>query len=201
MPEPKKTRDSSSRVQITVALIGLLGVVATALISNWNNIFPRRTAALATSVAPSTTSASESAKRIERPPQGAEPPEQDSEHRVHSNGRMVIRATYLYDLDSGVEQDAGADFWWEHETMKTWFLTPQNGAAFYVVGPVKFESVKWSDMEHFPYSTEKINATEGAANRIPAGTVVAYRTHKGRLGKLIVDDYGFNLAIRWRTYD
>ncbi len=201
MPEPEKTRDSSSRVQITVALIGLLGVVATALISNWNNIFPKRSPAPTPSIASSTTSGSAAAKRIERPPQGPEPPKQDSEHPVHSNGHMVIRATYRYDLDSGVEQDAGADFWWEHQTMKTWFLTPENGAAFYVVGEVKFESVKWSDMERFPYSTEKIDATEGPSNRIPAGTVVAYRTHKGRLGKLIVDDYGSNLTIRWRTFD
>jgi hypothetical protein len=201
MPEPRETRDSSSRVQITVALIGLLGVIATALISNWNHIFPRNAPAPTPSVAPVTTSGSAPAKRIERVPQETEPPEEGSEHRVHSNGHMVIRATYLYDLDRGEEQDADADFWWEHETMKTWFLTPENGAAFYVVGPVKFEAVKWSDMERFPYSTAKINATEGPSNRIPAGTVVAYRTHEGRLGKLIVDDYGSNLSIRWRTYD
>jgi hypothetical protein len=201
MPEPKETRDSSTRVQITVALIGLLGVIAAALISNWNHIFPRGAPAQTASVAPATKSGSAAAKRIERPPQGTGSPEQGSEHRVHSNGHMVIRATYLYDLDSGAEQELGADFWWEHQTMEKWFLTPENGAAFYVVGAVEFESVKWSEMERFPYSTEKINATHGPMNRIPSGTVVAYRTHTGRLGKLIVDEYGSDLNIRWRTFD
>lgn len=201
MPEPKETRDSSSRVQITVALIGLMGVIATALISNWNHIFPRNASAPTASVAPAITPGPASAKRIEKPPQGSDRPEPGSVRPVHSNGRMVIRATYLYDLDSGAEQELGADLWWEHQTKKIWFLTPENGAAFYVVGPVEFESVKWSEMEHFPYSTEKINATDGPLNRIPSGTVVAYRTHTGRLGKLIVDEYGSNLNIRWRTFD
>ncbi len=81
------------------------------------------------------------------------------------------------------------------------FLTPQNGAAFYVVGPTLLESVRWSDMERFPYSTERIMITEGPSNRVPAGTVVAYKTNEGRLGKFIVDRAGFGYAIRWRTYD
>lgn len=201
MPEPKETRDSASRVQITVALIGLLGVIATALISNWNHIFPRSAPAQTALVTSAATSGSAPAKKIERPPQGGDRPELGSVRPVHSNGRMVIRASYLYDLDNGAEQERGADFCWEHQTPREWFLTPENGASFYVVGPVEFESVKWSDMQRFPYSTEKINATEGPSNRIPAGTVVAYRTHEGRLGKFIVDNYGSDLNIRWRTFD
>lgn len=204
MPEPKETRDSASRVQVTVALIGLLGVIATALISNWNHIFPRNAPVTTASVTPAATSGSAPAKKIERPPQDTDRPEPGSVRPVHSNGHMVIRATYLYDLDSGMQEDVVngvADLWFERQTEKTRFLTPEHGAAFYVVGAVEFESVKWSEMEHFPYSTEKINATDGPLNRIPSGTVVAYRTHTGRLGKLIVDEYGSNLNIRWRTFD
>ncbi len=33
--------DTSARIQIIVAVIGLLGVVATAVISNWSSIFPK----------------------------------------------------------------------------------------------------------------------------------------------------------------
>jgi len=193
MADPETRRDSNARVQIIIALIGLAGVIATALISNWSHIFSHK----APNIAPTATSPgtqASSGKKPDRPPQGPE-------HSVHSSGRKAIRATYLYDLDTGTEQPAGADLWWEHKTMEIWFLTPQNGAAFYVVGPREFEAVRWSELEHFPYSIEKINATRGPSNLIPAGTVVAYRTNEGRLGKLIVDDYGFNLTIRWRTYD
>jgi hypothetical protein len=56
-------------------------------------------------------------------------------------------------------------------------------------------------MEHFPYSPAKIDGSNNASNRIPPGTVVAYKTNEGRLGKFIVDEYGYNLTIRWRTYD
>jgi hypothetical protein len=187
-------RDSSARVQIMVALIGLAGVIATALISNWDKIIPKKNPAPAPVVSPS-----ESGHAPERKPERTG---QGSEHPVHSSGSFLIGPGHFFDLDTGIEQIAGADFSCEHKFEDPdWFLTPQNGAAFYVVGATTFELVRWSDMEHFPYSTEKIIVTEGPSNRVPAGTVVAYKTNEGRLGKFIVDRAGYGYAIRWRTYD
>ena len=195
MADQETKRDSPARVQIIVAAIGLAGVIATALISNWSNIFPRRPAAVSpagSGVAPAPASD----KKPERSPQA-------SDHPVHSSGGFLIGPGHSFDLDSGIEQIASADLTYEHksEGSPDWFLTPQNGAAFYVVGPTQFESVRWSDMQRFPYSTEKIVVTDGPPNRLPAGTVVAYRTNEGRLGKFIVDRTGYGFAIRWRTYD
>jgi hypothetical protein len=187
MAEPEKARDSSSRVQIMVALIGLAGVIATALIANWNNISPRKAASPPPAAATSSAPGSGTGKKSERP--------------VHSSGRLLVRGTYTYDLDNGTETPAGADFQWEQQTPVIRFLAPMNRAAFYVVGPAEFESVRWSDMERFPYSTAKVPANADSSNRIPAGTVVAFKTNEGRLGKFIVDEYGYNLTIRWRTYD
>ena len=184
MTESGTPRDSSGRTQIIIALIGLAGVVATALIANWNNIFPRKPG----QPTPSTTTAgSGSGKKSERP--------------VHSSGRLIVRATYTYDLDGGTETSAGADFQWRQDTKVVRSITPMNGAAFFVVGPKEFESIRWSDMEHFPYSSSPIDGSANGSNRIPAGTVVAYKTSEGHLGKFIIDEYGYNLAIRWRTYD
>ena len=180
MPDQETKNGSSARVQIIVALIGLAGVVATALIANWKNVFSKP-ATMATPVPASTMpSASASTKK--------------SEHPVHSNGRLVVRATHSYNLDAGLETTAGADFKWDISDEAQHSFVPLNGAAFFVIGQKEFESIRWSEMEHFPYSTDKIN-------RILPGTVVAYKTGQGRLGKLIVDDYGDNLTIRWRTYD
>src|SRR5215472_7700181 len=114
---------------------------------------------------------------------------------------MTIRGTYKCDLDSGAETSASADFFWEQKDGIHRSLIPENGAGFYVVGPTSFEAVRWSDMEHFPYSSAQIDASADGNNKIPVGTVVAYRTSEGRLGKFIVDEYGYNLTIRWRTYD
>jgi hypothetical protein len=185
MANPDTPRDSSSRVQIIVAVIGLVGVIATAVISNWGNIFPNKTAGKGTTVTTSTGSGNP--KKYERP--------------VHSNGRLIVRGTFHYDLDDGKETTAGADFWWEQQSTVKRYLTPTNGANFFVVGIKEFESIRYSDMEHYPYSAEKIDGSDGPSSRIPAGTVVAYKTNEGRLGKFIVDEYGYNLTISWRTFD
>ncbi len=186
MAEQEKTRDSSARIQVIVALIGLAGVIVTALLSNWSNIFQKKPASPKPPA--QTTSGSDTSPR-------------KSEHPVHSSGRLIVRGTYSYDLDTGVEATSGTDFRWEIADNVRRFLTPANGAAFFVAGGRDFESVRWSEMERFPYSTDKIRADNNNSNQIPAGTVVAFKTHQGRLGKFIVDDYGYNLTIRWRTYD
>jgi hypothetical protein len=187
MAESGTSRDSSSRVQIIVALIGLAGVVATALFANWNNIFPRKPQQPTPASSTTTTSGASSTKKSERP--------------VHSSGRLIVRGTYTCDLDTGTEAGAGADFQWLQDTDTLRSIFPMNGATFFVVGARDFESIRWSEMEHFAYSADRIRADNNNSNRIPAGTVVAFKTNEGRLGKFIVDEYGYNLTIRWRTYD
>lgn len=179
MTDAERKRDSSNRVQIIVALIGLVGVIAAALIANWSNIFGTK---------PGPPPIPIISKKSERP--------------VHSSGRLTVRSNYMCDLDTGTEtSSAGADFQWEQATKARRFLKPMNGAGFVVVGSKDFESVRWSDMvESFPYSKNKIDGSD-SSNRLPAGTVIAYKTNEGRLGKFIVDESGYNLTIRWRTYD
>jgi hypothetical protein len=128
-------------------------------------------------------------------------PSNNSARRVHSNGRLIVRGTWHCDLDSGAETDAGADFWWEQDTSVKRYLVPQNGAGFFVVGIRDFESVKYADLERFQYSSQKIDGSSFSYNQIPQGTVVAYKTNEGRFGKFIVDEYGYNLTIRWMTFE
>ncbi len=58
MADSENKRDSSASVQIIVAIIGLAGVVATAVIANWNTLFPK----------PSTTSGSAPSGTVTAPP-------------------------------------------------------------------------------------------------------------------------------------
>jgi hypothetical protein len=184
MGAPEGTRDSAARIQITVAVIGLLGVIAAALISNWNNIFPK--------TAPVQTSAKSSPAPLTKKPERA----------IYSSGQMEVRGTWLCDLDIGAQaqNQASADFQWEQDTAVNRSLTPENNAAFFLVGLRDFDSVKYADLERFPYSTQKIEADAVLSNPMPQGSVVAYRTNEGRLGKLLVVGYGYNLTIRWITY-
>ena len=128
-------------------------------------------------------------------------PSGNSDRPVHSNGRLIIRGTWSCDLDSGAETSTGADFFWEQATGVKRYLVPKNGAGFFVVGIRTFESVKYADLQRFQYSSQNIDGSNLAYNQIPQGTVVAYRTNEGRLGKLIIDEYGYNLTIRWVTFE
>lgn len=124
-----------------------------------------------------------------------------AQRRVHSKGELVVRGTWKYDLDLGVQTNAGADLFWEQATDVKRSLVPLNGASFFVVGIRDFESVTLRDLERFPYSSARINGSDLPSNQIPRGTVVAYKTNEGRLGKFVVDEYGYNLKIHWITFE
>lgn len=180
MADSEGSGNSSARVPIIVALIGLVGVLATALISNWNKVFPTSISA----PAPTKSSLQTSPKN----------------RAIYSSGEVVVRGTRSCNLDLGAESTAKADFLWEQDTPIKRFLTPSNGAAFFVVGIRDFNPLSYSELEHFPYSAQKIDASDASSNNIPTNTVVAYRTSEGRLGKFLIVNYGYNLTIRWVTY-
>jgi len=50
---------------------------------------------------------------------------------LHTKGdNLVIRGTYMCDLDSGKETQTSSDFWWQQVSATERYLTPQNGAIF-----------------------------------------------------------------------
>jgi hypothetical protein len=183
MATSEGTRDSSARIQILVAVIGLLGVIATALISNWNKIFPRPA---------STQAIADSSQKT---------PPKKPERKVYSEGELEVRGTWHCNLDVGAQNQTGADFWWEQDTPVKRSLTPENGAQFFVVGIRDFSSLSFADLERYPYSAERIDGSDAPDNDLRKGTVVAYRTSEGRLGKFVVESYGRNLTIQWATYE
>lgn len=55
---------------------------------------------------------------------------------VSRGDNLLIRGTYLYDLDRGAEtkfHDRGADFWWEQVDAVQRYLVSENGASFTIV--------------------------------------------------------------------
>ena len=127
------------------------------------------------------------------------PPQQPN---VYSSGTLVVRGTWSYDLDAGTQttDQAHADFFWEQVTPVRRLLVPKSGAQFDVVGIRDFKSVRYADLKRFSYSPDQIDGSDMPSNRIPQGTVVAYRTKAGRLGKFVVEQYGYNLSIEWVTF-
>jgi hypothetical protein len=184
--------DNSGSMQVLVAIIGLAGVIGAAAIGNWNKIFPKASHKITLhGTAESSVFATHAVARTTKAPA----------REIHSRGQLVVRGTWEYDLDAGIQtQNSSADFRWEQVTDVKRYLAPLHGAEFVVVGIRDFESLTWRDLDSLHYSPKKIDGSNLPTNEIPQGTVVAYKTNEGRLGKLIVDEYGYNLTIRWITY-
>jgi hypothetical protein len=181
-------RDSTARIQILVAIIGVVGVIAAAVISNWSSIFPKPAATQTTS---SNAPASNASAAPEKKPPKA----------VYSKGQLMVRGTWHCDLDEGAETASKGDFWWKEDSTVKRYLTPEDGAVFNVMGVRDFDSLTFAELEHLSYSDKAIDGSDVTTeNDLPKGTVVAYRTKQGRLGKFVVDTYGHNLTIRWTTY-
>lgn len=121
--------------------------------------------------------------------------------KVYSEGQLVVRGTWSCDLDIGAESQEGTDFWWQQVTEIERYLVPRNGARFSVLGIRDFDSISYSDLIRLSYSSNRINGSAATNNRIPRGTVIAAITSQGRYCKFIIDRYGYNLSIRWVTYE
>jgi hypothetical protein len=118
-----------------------------------------------------------------------------------SAGSGVLRGTWLFDFDAGIESAnmKAADAWWEQMTQTTRQMVPVNGAAVCGMGIVNFDSLTLSDLQRLPYSTTPMPANVAGTNLLPDGSVFAVRTRTGSFVKVQVLHYDYNLQIRWQT--
>ncbi len=123
---------------------------------------------------------------------------------VYSQGQVIIHGTWSCDLDLGLQThstDPSTDFFWNQQTEVERYLEPRNGAKFHVIGNVDFDSITYSDLTGYAYSTDPINGSNDSSNQIPVGTVIAAVTNEGRYTKVRIDIYGYDLTITWLTYN
>ncbi len=91
---------------------------------------------------------------------------------------LVIRGTYLCDIDSGQETNQDADFWWEAERPGINYLVPRNKAKVCVVfdlGKLSSSQINTIALSSAPIATEDLNYA-----------VVIGRTSSSRLFKMLV---------------
>jgi hypothetical protein len=122
---------------------------------------------------------------------------------VVSSGSTQLRGTYTFDLESGVQGGSGpaADLWWQQVDGTTRSLEARNGARLANLGKPSFDSVTATILRAQPYTLTSIDGSNTAANRLTPGTVVAVRTAAGNDAKVLVQTYGYDLGIRWVTYE
>jgi hypothetical protein len=119
-----------------------------------------------------------------------------------SDGETIIRGTWFFDLDNGVTaiSRTDSDLFWEQETDTKRTLNPMNGALFALVGQRDFDSLKLQTLKGLHYLSDNIRANNDVSNAIPNGTVLAYRTKHGRYGKLLIENYAYDLKVKWLTF-
>src|SRR5580704_11925109 len=87
---------------------------------------------------------------------------------VAQSTSTVLKGTFLFDFDSGVEGGAGPnmDVFWEQETAVLRRMTPQNSAQIVNLGAVDFNSINAAYLQSLPYSTTPIPGNNDATNQL-----------------------------------
>jgi hypothetical protein len=124
-----------------------------------------------------------------------------NEAAVLTQNEDVLKGTWTFDLDSGVEGPAtGADIWWEQVDNTTRFLVPIGGATISQLGKPNFDAVSRETLRAAAFSSNPINGSNNGANQLTPGSVIAVRTGAGHYSKVKINSYGYNLDINWVTY-
>jgi len=124
-----------------------------------------------------------------------------NELAVQSKGATVLKGTWTFDFDTGVQgPPSGADIWWEQVDNTIRFLVPQSGAMLANMGKVNFDAVSLPTLKTQAYTANPIVGSNNASNKLTAGTVIAIKSATGRYAKMRVDTYGYNLSMTWVTY-
>jgi hypothetical protein len=124
-----------------------------------------------------------------------------NELAIQSRGTTVLKGTWTFDFDSGVQGPAtGADIWWEQVNNVTRYLVPKSGAMLANMGKVNFDAVSRQTLLIQPYTATPIVGSNNNTNKMTAGSVIAIKTNAGRYAKMLIETYGYNLGIKWVTY-
>lgn len=121
---------------------------------------------------------------------------------VAQNTNTVLKGTWLFDFDTGVESGSSpnADVFWEQETNVLRRMTPTNGAKIINLGAVNFNALTAANLQDLPFSTTPIIGNDNSTNLLTVNDVFAVLTNKGHYAKVKVLSYGYDLTISWVTY-
>lgn len=121
---------------------------------------------------------------------------------VVSSGTAVLKGTWTFDLDSGVEGGLGPNFdiWWEQETAVIRTMTPLNSAQLTNLGVIDFNSLTPDTLSSLTFTTTPIDGNNDASNKLVNGDVFAVLTTSGNYAKVKVVSYGYDMTIQWVTY-
>jgi hypothetical protein len=121
---------------------------------------------------------------------------------IVSAGTTVLKGTWTFDLDTGVQGPPGttADIWWEQMTNVARQMVPQNNARIANLGVINFNAVTPATLQSTTYGPTPIPGNNDPTNKLVPGDVFSVLTNKGNYAKVKVVAYGYDLTIQWVTY-
>ena len=121
---------------------------------------------------------------------------------VAQSPSTVLKGTFLFDFDTGVEGglSPNADVFWEQMTAVLRQMAPQNTAKIVNLGAVDFNSLTAVTLQSLTYATTPIDGNNDPTNKLLVNDVFAVLTTGGNYAKVKVLAYGYNLTIQWVTY-
>jgi YVTN family beta-propeller protein len=119
---------------------------------------------------------------------------------IVAEGEITLCGTFVFDLDSGTTEDGGTDIFWEQVTDVSRFMAAEGAAGLVDLGPVNFDAITLEDLRALDYGQQKIVGDDNEANQLPDGDVLAVQTSGGNYAKVLVLHYGYDMQIRFVTY-
>lgn len=65
----------------------------------------------------------------------------------------------------------------------------------------EFNNLSFNTIKAQTMSTDQINGSMNSSNHLSMGSIVVYKTNSSRYGKFIVMEYGYDIKIKWQTYN
>ncbi len=119
---------------------------------------------------------------------------------IVSSGITVLKGTWTFNLDTGIQGGPSPDIWWDQQTNVLRQMVALENARIANIGVTNFNSVTADVLQTLPYSTAPIKGNNDLSNRLVPGDVFAVFTNQGNFAKVEVLQYGYNLKIQWTTY-
>jgi len=117
-----------------------------------------------------------------------------------AGGEVTLCGTFVFDLDSGTTDDGGTDIFWEQDTDVRRRMTAEGATGLVDLGPMNFDALTVDDLRGLDFGEQRIVASDDADNQLPTGDVFAVRTSDGNFAKVLVLAYGYDMQIRFVTY-
>ena len=99
---------------------------------------------------------------------------------TYSTGPIILKQTYLADLDNNSGNNAQADIWFQAKTATKLFITPRNGAKI-AVGDRSNRGFAGCSVASYSSDSVKLN-------QIPVGSYICVKTNQGRISQFRMND-------------